>query len=394
MNPANERIRELALKWTNGTISEEEREEFLLWYNNADNGEPLHIPGQVAKNELIHSLRLLSNIYREAGIIEQEDEETAPIIPIYRRAWIRYVALFILLVGAGALVYQLNNEKPKQQIIVQTPVEENDVKAPSSVQAMVVFDDGKQIVLDSLAKGPVRVNNGAEFLKVEEGEIVYTPATTDKQVFSTLINPRGSRVIQVTLADGTKVWLNSESSIRYPNVFAGNRREVEVTGQSYFEVAKNVNAPFIVRTSNMQVEVLGTHFDINAYRDEENLAVTLLEGSVRVSNDNFDALELKPREQTQLNHAGKLSKHRNVDIEKVVAWKNGKFDFGSKTDLNTILRQITRWYNIELESGVPGNKYYGGSISRDVNLSEVLKVLETAGDIKFSVRENKLRVLQ
>jgi transmembrane sensor len=188
--------------------------------------------------------------------------------------------------------------------------------------------------------------------------------------------------------------LNSESSIRYPNVFTGDRREVEVTGQSYFEVAKNVNAPFVVRTSNMQVEVLGTHFDINAYRDEENLAVTLLEGSVRVSNDNFDALELKPREQTQLNHAGKLSKLRNVDIEKVVAWKNGKFDFGTKTDLNTILRQITRWYNIELESGVPGNKYYGGSISRDVNLSEVLKVLETAGDIKFSVRENKLRVLQ
>jgi len=387
---SDQRIRELARKWINGTITAEEREAFLQWYNNADDGTPLHIPESFAPDELTHGIRILSNIYERVGM--NDEPQKAPT-PFYSRRWVRIAAMWIVLAGLGMLVYNLTGKKQQTQAVVHTPAAPPEVKAPAAVQAVIRLEDGSTIVLDSLATGTVAAQGGATFTKVEEGQIVYQPIS-DKQVFSTLVNPRGSRVIQVTLADGTRVWLNSESSIRYPNVFTGNVREVEVTGQTYFEVARNETMPFVVRKGNTHVRVLGTHFDVNAYDDEDQLAVTLLEGSVRVSNGTLVAVQLKAGEQSQLDRAGKLSKVANVDVDKVIAWKNGRFDFGSKTDIVTILKQITRWYDLELEFNGPREKYYGGTISRDVNLSEVLKVLETAGNVKFEVQGHTLKVLQ
>jgi ferric-dicitrate binding protein FerR (iron transport regulator) len=200
-------------------------------------------------------------------------------------------------------------------------------------------------------------------------------------------------VVNIVLTDGTKVWLNSESSIRYPATFTGNERVVEITGETYFEVARNEAMPFRVKKDGMIVTVLGTHFNVNTYEEEGDMKVTLLEGSVQVSSAKIQSsIHLEPGQQSQLNNNGKLTVSKNVNTDDIVAWKNGKFQFGEKSDIGTIMRMLARWYDVDVEYEGTINRHFGGSISSDVNLSRVLKVLETTGDVSFKVEGKKVTV--
>jgi len=249
-------------------------------------------------------------------------------------------------------------------------------------------------------------------IKLSDGQLAYTGQ--DQEVYyNTLSNPRGSRVITLTLPDGTKVWINAASSLRYPTVFTGGERKVEVNGEAYFEVFKNASQPFKVNiTGKETVEVLGTSFNVNAYSDEPEISTTLLEGSVRVRavvsdsvvgvNTNNDKLSLvlKPGQQARLlvgekrdNDQDQLKIKNNVDVEEVLAWKNGRFAFGG-VDIQEVMREVSRWYDVQVEyQGTPTTQHFRGGISRSADASQVFKMLETTGLVHFSIQNKKIIVM-
>jgi ferric-dicitrate binding protein FerR (iron transport regulator) len=195
---------------------------------------------------------------------------------------------------------------------------------------------------------------------------------------NTLTTPRGGQY-EVVLPDGTRVWLNSNTSLTYPIIFQGKERHVELTGEAYFEVAKNAAAPFFVKTQSQTVEVLGTHFNINSYADEKSVKTTLLEGRVKITgNGNRKTVSLKPGQQS-INNLAIIYIINDADIEEAVAWKNGKFLFRN-TDLQTVMRQLSRWYDVDVEyKGTVATKHYRGRISRNVTVSQVFEILKTSG---------------
>ncbi len=208
--------------------------------------------------------------------------------------------------------------------------------------------------------------------------MVYNKVAGDQQgvVYNTLSAPTGGQ-FQLVLPDGSKVWLNSSSSIRFPTEFSGEERKVELTGEAYFEVAKNPTLPFRVSVSGMYVEVLGTHFNIMAYGDESSIKTTLLEGSVRVTKGS-SAKVLTPGQQSKMNLKGDINVV-DADLEQVIAWKNGYFQFSSD-DIETIMRQVARWYDIKVvyKDKIPGGGF-SGIVSRKNNISRVLKILQDGG---------------
>ncbi|HEX6169267.1 MAG TPA: FecR domain-containing protein, partial [Chitinophagaceae bacterium] len=186
-------------------------------------------------------------------------------------------------------------------------------------------------------------------------------------------------------------WLNATSSIHFPTSFAGKERRVEITGEAYFEIAKNRDMPFIVTVNNAEVQVLGTHFNVNAYNDEENVKTTLLEGSVKfVSRDNINML--KPGQQSQLTNNGLIKLVSNVDVEEVVAWKNGMFDF-ENAGIETVMRQLARWYDVEIEYNGKTDDLFIAEMRRNIKLSDALKALELTGKVKFDIQGKKIIVM-
>jgi ferric-dicitrate binding protein FerR (iron transport regulator) len=261
-------------------------------------------------------------------------------------------------------------------------------------------------------------------MKNSEGEIAYQQTEAAGSIqYHTLENPRGSKVIQVTLADGTKVWLNSGSSLKYPVAFGDEERRVEVSGEAYFEVARKVNGewsmvngkaskgarvPFIVSSNGIETEVLGTHFNVNSYSDEDEIKVTLLEGSIRVrkasavnksdiQHPTSDIL-LKPGQQAVAKNStvndphSPLIIHHSPNLEEVVAWKNGLFQF-SNTELQSIMSAVSKWYNVEVVYLDPVQKEkFGGVVSRNKHVSSLLAVLEATGMVRFQIKEGKIYV--
>jgi ferric-dicitrate binding protein FerR (iron transport regulator) len=202
--------------------------------------------------------------------------------------------------------------------------------------------------------------------------------------------PKG-RQYSLLLGDGSKVWLNAASSIKFPTAFTGSTRVVEITGEAYFEVAHDAAKPFIVSVNDMQVEVLGTHFNINSYSDEPEIKTTLLEGKVRVTRGGSIGI-LKPGQQASVNSANEL-KIEDADVDAVMAWKTGVFDFRS-LELPEIMRQIARWYDLDVKyEGEPGHEKFSGIVSRKSNVSQVLKIMESAG-VKFRINNKEITVLK
>jgi transmembrane sensor len=263
--------------------------------------------------------------------------------------------------------------------------------------------DGRMVALDSVVNGSLAVQGNVNVVKKADGEIEYRQEDAlrqarDNMVYNILYNPRGSKVINLTLGDGTKVWLNAESSLKYPVVFAKNERKVEITGEAYFEVSKDPLRKFTVDANGIKTEVLGTHFNVNSYADANDVKVTLLEGSVRVTADNGrQAAIIKPGEQAKVlrqtrdDEPTHVDIDNNVDVEMVMAWKNGLFNF-SDADVKEIMQQAARWYDVDVVySGTISNEKYKGKISRTTNLSELMKILEING-VKWRLEGRKIVV--
>jgi ferric-dicitrate binding protein FerR (iron transport regulator) len=251
-------------------------------------------------------------------------------------------------------------------------------------------------VLDSLGNGVIATQNGKQVL-LKNGELAYAgDAGSGEVVYNNLTTPKG-RQFQILLPDGTKVWLNAASSLRYPTAFSGSNREVEVTGEVYFEVAKNAHQPFIIHLNNKtKIQVLGTQFNVNAYSNEAAIRTTLVEGSIKIVSGASAAggpVVLRPGQQAQINNAGgDMKVMNNVDVDKVTAWKSGLFNF-EDSGLEEVMRQVERWYDIEVvyEKNIPDIRF-GGKLSNDVSLSGLLRSLQES-EVHFRIEGRKLIVL-
>ncbi|SEW14918.1 FecR family protein [Chitinophaga arvensicola] len=305
--------------------------------------------------------------------------------PLYKWGWA--AASVILVLGIG--IYLLNANKkntPAPGVAVS-----NDI-APGKEGAVLTLADGSQVVLDSLGNGLVTTQNGTQVV-LKSGQLSYDPTGTSGEAvaYNTIRIPKG-RQFQLTLPDGSNVWLNAASSLRYPTAFTGKEREVEVTGEAYFEVTKNPSMPFKVNVNNKAtIEVLGTHFNVNAYDNEVNIKTTLLEGSVKVRKAAQSKV-LQPGQQAQINPGKDITVTNHADTEKVMAWKNGVFNFEGSS-LEEIMRQLERWYDIEVvyEKGIP-NIEFTGEMTKGISLKGVLIALEKS-DVHFRLEGRKLIVL-
>ena len=332
----------------------------------------------VAGVELAHK-----DFQRSVGAAQ---EKQRPVHRLFRWA---VAAAVLLAVAGGWLLYSQGHKRAAAVAAVIVDV------APGKQGAVLTLAGGRQVVLDSMGNGLVAVQNGAN-VTLENGRLTYTKGrkgTTDL-AFNTMTTPRG-RKFQLVLPDGTKVWMNAASTLTFPTVFTGGERKVAITGEAYFEVAKNAAMPFKVTINDKeQVEVLGTSFDVYAYAEEANMRTTLLEGSVRMINAGEKVL-LKPGQLAAVRHEGPASSGisvRSANIEKVMAWKNDLFDF-EDASLTEVMNEISRWYDIDVvyEKGIPSFEF-GGKIRRDLTLAGLLKFLEGAG-VHFRIEAGRRLVV-
>ncbi|MET0393292.1 MAG: FecR family protein [Chitinophagaceae bacterium] len=328
-----------------------------------------------------------------------------PVAPVRRMIpWRRIaVAASLLVVVALAAYFLFSSNRMERQ---EQPVSRiEDIAPPSANLATLTLADGRTVYLDSAGNGLLAQQQDVAITRQADGVIRYASGETaaGQPVYNTLYNPRGSRIIQLTLGDGTRIWLNAESSLRYPASFTGDKREVEITGEAFFEVntvaVAGKKMPFVVKQGELAVTVTGTRFNVNAYRDEQSIRVTLLEGGVNLAlgdDKNEPALRLTklvPGQQAQVSLTDRdIVVHSNVDLEKSTAWKENVFMF-SGDDITAIMRQLARWYKVEVVYKNAGSgQHFTGIISRDNNISEVLKMLEATGKVSFDIEKDKVIV--
>ncbi|MBL7699037.1 MAG: DUF4974 domain-containing protein [Chitinophagaceae bacterium] len=314
-------------------------------------------------------------------------------------------AVILVLLSVGAFYYF--NDSPTANVAV-TPVQpvENDIQ-PGGEKAILTLANGSQIVLDDASPGKVAEQGNAEIIKDASGHLVYkgTGQPVNEVMYNTVSTPRGGQY-KLVLPDGSGVWLNAISSIKYPTAFTGTERMVEITGEAYFEVSKDAKKPFRVIVNRRsfsqpdqndgssekrnEIQVLGTHFNVNAYSDEPSIKTTLVEGSVKVINGNSSSV-IKPGQQSQVGDNGKINVISDANLSEALAWKDGRFEFND-ADLKTILRQVMRWYNVEVEyQGALSERYFTAAISRNKTLSGLLNILKQS-DVDFQLNGNKLIV--
>ncbi|RAJ85385.1 FecR protein [Chitinophaga dinghuensis] len=369
--------------YATGNYSQQEYQAFRHWMASASlteqqevldkYGEELFvIPGKPSMD-----LRRIAMIESALDEADWEKEESSARIVTFRRWWA--AAAVLVLMGAGTAL-MLHQHKVKPVAVAQ----KQDVP-PGKDGAVLILGDGSKVVLDSLGNGIVAHQNGASVV-LDSGKIGYALAGGDENrepQFNTLTTPIG-RQFKVVLPDGTTVWLNAQSSVKYPTFFKGDDRIVEVSGEVYMEVAQDEKHPFKVNIKRADkhtalVEVLGTHFNINAYPDESSCKITLVQGAVMVSAPENKKKELlKPDQQASISETQQIS-IQYANTESVTAWKNGYFDF-EENDLPMLARQLTRWYGIETKiTDKVSDTRVGGKISRNLMLADMIKVLNQAG---------------
>ena len=336
--------------------------------------------------------------------IQETTTETAA--PVRKIKWLSVAAAaIIILIGTGAYFFNQSSKRnttPEAAKALPVKKSANDV-LPGGDKAILTLANGQQIVLDNAANGVLAQQGNSDVVKLADGQLAYkgTSAKANEIVYNTLGTPRGGQY-RLLLPDGSKVWLNAISSIRYPTAFTGDERKVEITGEAYFEVTSDKTKPFRVvcnrdahpeqREGPMTIEVLGTHFNINAYSDEPAVKTTLLEGSVKVTSKEH-AVIIKSGEQTQLYNSGVLKVIHDADVDEAVAWRNGLFEF-QDADLQSILRQVMRWYDVDVEyQGNVPERFFTAIISRDKTLTAVLEILKLS-DIDYKLEGKKLIITQ
>jgi transmembrane sensor len=309
--------------------------------------------------------------------------------------WPRIAAAAVLLLSLslGLYFYHSHSLASKQELVQQDA-------APGGNKAYLTLADGKRITLTDVANGELAKQAGVAIRKSADGQLIYQLSdrgtASDKPVYNTIETPNGGQY-QVILPDGTKVWLNAASVLKFPSSFAGlKERRVDLSGEGYFEVSHNAKQPFIVKSRQQEVLVLGTHFNITSYTGETTIT-TLLKGAVMVRRsgkianplEGEDFAVLKPGEQSELKEKITISP---ADLEMATAWKDGLFIF-NKTKLQNILMQLSRWYNVHVDySDVPKDRALSGAIKRESNLSSVLKMLYETSRINFIIEDNTIKM--
>lgn len=392
MDQSPENISRLWQLYIAGKASQEELKElFRLNEANADAAEYSVLveqalaqhPGGEDMDERVRN-ELLQEILNESAAVRS-------VRPLFRWRWIAAAVVLLLAMVAGVMYFRFNTGEEVYAAGLMNV-------APGKQGAVLTLGDGSQVVLDSLENGIVATQNGTQ-LTLEDGGLTYAPSgsANDGLLYNTMTTPKG-RQFRLTLPDGSRVWLNAASSIRYPTAFAGHERKVVVTGEAYFEVAQEAGKSFRVIAGNgVEIAVLGTHFNVNAYENEASTNITLLEGSVRVSADAGRAVTLRPGQQAQLANKPAFSGIKVVeqaDVDEVLGWKNGVFIFDNAS-LEEVMRQLERWYDITIvyEKDIPQTLYYG-KISRQNSLQEVLHILEK-NEVRFRLENgNRLVVTQ
>lgn len=291
--------------------------------------------------------------------------------------WLSVAAVLLVFLSVG--VFLLKEETP-QMLVVKSKSTVVSI-TPGSNQAILTLADGSTIGLNDASEGVIVAQAGLVVTRNGDGKIAYQSNDELVPTINTVATPRGGQY-QLVLDDGTKVWLNAQSSIKFPTRFAGATRTVAITGEVYFEVAKNKSMPFQVHTPNQQIEVLGTHFNVNTYTDEITEKTTLIEGSVKVAKmvkgvaDMGSAKLLKPGQEASLNATNSLIAIGDADTEAAVSWKNGYFKF-DKADIQTVMRQISRWYDVDVKYvGQMSNDLFVGKIKRSDDIVYLLRILE------------------
>lgn len=399
----SERLTILINKYLSGTASPEEEQELTAWYQAA-NEQEVHWPVASEAEAAALKARLLSNL--QAAIHPAANIRS---IPFYRQPRWQVAAAILILISAGAWIWfnRSSNNNPVISKTTTTPVH----IVPGGDKAVLTLSDGSKIVLDSVGNTTLAQQGNTKVIKLNNGQLAYN--TTAGNVGGTVLynkisTPKGGQY-EVILPDGSHVWLNAASSLRFPTAFTNKERNVELTGEAYFEVAKDATKPFKVHFSTSVegegrdgiVEVLGTHFNINAYDDEANIRTTLLEGSVRVTPAQSSSLAahssklLTPGQQASISSQSNQStpiQVQTVDTEEVIAWKNGKFQF-NQADIKTVMRQIARWYDVEVVyEGPVSNEKFEGEIPRNSSLTDVFKILELSS-VHFKTEGRKVIVM-
>lgn len=354
------------------TDEEQLRQQLLAFYDE-----------EAEDNENI----ILSKIRQQINM----DTSEAPvrrISPLRRWAWAAASVLLATAIGG----YMWLNRDARPDTIATTPAE----ILPGRSGAVLTLADGSHVVLDSMGNGVIGNQNGTQLL-LKNGQLAYNAGEESATIaYNNLSTPKG-RQFQLILPDGTKVWMNAASSLRYPTTFSGSSREVEVKGEVYFEVAGNAQQPFIIDVDNRaRIQVLGTRFNVNAYANEAAIKTTLVEGSVKVIAGEAPSVILKPGQQAQISSLATgnapIRVVNDVDVDKAVAWKSGLFNFDNSS-LEEVMRQLERWYDIEVVYGksIPDIRF-GGKLSNDVSLSGLLQSLKES-EVHFRIEGRKLIVL-
>lgn len=399
MTENNHYIAGLIGKYLENSLNAEEESALTEWINASEDNRRLFA-------ELNDPQQLVANLQQfyayDSNRISRRISEQVPAFegpvtaPVHRvhfiRRWGWAAAVALLLAGSA---YYLLNKKDTPALIAAKTVE----ITPGMQGAILTLADGRQVVLDSMASGVVAQQGGTSVV-LHNGKLQYDASgeAASGIQYNKMTTPKG-RQFEVTLPDGTKVWLNAASSIRYPTAFTGNERKVEVYGEACFEVAKDAGKPFLVNVNNKaSIEVLGTLFNVNAYENEKTINTTLLNGSIKVAT-HPNSIVLKPGQQAQISTipgtnkpAGNIEVINHPDMEKIMAWKNGLFNFEG-AGIEEVMRQLERWYNIDVvyENGIPDIQFIG-EISRQLSLSDLLEILRRT-EVDFRVEGRKLIVL-
>ena len=398
MSQHKEALKKLIHQYLENNISHDEYKELWLLLNASTNEESLDeelialwqsvkesdaiIPPAEWEKKMKLSKEKLEQPVQNAKVLRQSS-----FFKRYR--WIAAAAVF--LVVATTIVFSINNNQ--KEIYTQTNKQQpKQDRLPGGDKAILTLSDGSTIVLDSAGNGVLAKQGNTSIVKKNDGQIEYSAATAmaNEVAYNLLQTPRGGQ-FKITLPDGSKVWLNAASSLKYPVVFTGDERKVEISGEAYFEIAKDATKPFKVHLNNMEVEVLGTHFNVNGYEDEASINTTLLEGKVKVQTAT-GAKFLAPGQQAQLKPSGNISITNDISIEEIVAWKDGNFQF-ENSDIKAVMRQLARWYDVDVSYKGNIQQHFVGSISRNVNLSQVLSMLQQTGAVKFKIEGKQLIVM-
>jgi transmembrane sensor len=340
---------------------------------------------------------MTERIYRRL-LRNMRPENRSRSINWFQRYRLEAVAAMIFMFLGSGLYYFYLKDPGRLFVSGNESTFGHDIR-PGTNKAVLTLSDGSQLPLNNAVYGIVARQGNARLRKLKDGQLVYDLSETssvpyvedtNQALYNSITTPRNGEY-QLLLPDGTKVWLNAESSLRFPAVFTGSERRVELSGEAYFEVAKNREMPFRVIAGKTEIEVLGTHFNVNAYK--EGVKTTLLEGSVKLKKDGDEILLQPGQSGIRSEHGAFTVEDELSDVEEVVDWKNGYFIFQDE-NIRSIMEKAARWYDVEVEYlGDTEDKNFWGKVSRYENISELLKNLELTGTIHFKIEGRKIIVM-